>query len=142
MMFIQIVSCLLSLFVHHWIRPHAFLPMDSPYVGEEIAFRVLILLLVSVSVSLVVYFVEKFLIQAQESKNENLHLLEKQLEHYRSVELLDTELRKFRHDIQNHFICMEHLLAGEKKDELISYFSDLKQSCTFQENTYYSGNDI
>lgn len=142
MMFVHIVSCLVSLLVHHVMRPEEFLPMDAINLGESISFRILILSLIMLSLLLVVYFVERFLIQAKDNSEENVRLMEKQLEYYENMELLDTELRKFRHDIQNHFICMEHLLKTGKNVELQDYFTQLQQSFSFQEKIYFSGNDI
>jgi len=89
-----------------------------------------------------VFFVERFLMRARENDEENMYLLEKQLKYYKDVELLDTELRKFRHDINNHFICMEFLFNNGKTEELKKYFGDLKDSFTFKEKMYLSGNDI
>lgn len=142
MMIIHILLCLVSLLIHHMLRPEEFLPVNSADIGESISFRVLILCLVTLSVLLIVYFVERFLIQAQEDSDENVRLLEKQLEYYENMELLDTEIRKFRHDIQNHFVCMEHLLHSGKNEELQVYFNGLQQIFSFQEKIYYSGNDI
>lgn len=142
MMLVHIVSSLVSLVVHHIWRMEEFLPVESGDIGESISFRVLILGLTTLSVLLVVYFVERFLMQAKEDSNENVRLLEKQLEYYENMELLDTEIRKFHHDIQNHFICMEHLLQSGKNEELQDYFTELQQSFSIQDKIYLSGNDI
>lgn len=142
MTFINIISYLISLFVFHIFIPEKFLPLEEPNLREIIAFRIANLILVAFCVFLIVCFVERFLIQAQENREENIYLLEKQLEHYRNAELLDTELRKFRHDIRNHFICLEHLFNSGKEEELHGYFRDLQQSFAFQEKAYFSGNEI
>ena len=91
---------------------------------------------------IIVYFVERFLMQARESSEENMHLMEKQLKYYKDMELLDTEIRKFRHDIKNHFICMESLVRSGKKEELQDYFKDLQMSFSSQGKIYFSGNEI
>lgn len=142
MTFINIISYLISLFAFHIFIPEKFLPLEEPDLGEIIAFRIANLILVAFCVFLIVYFVEKFLIQAQENGEENIYLLEKQLEYYKNAELLDTELRKFRHDIRNHFICLERLFNSGKEEELHIYFRDLQQSFAFQEKAYFSGNEI
>lgn len=138
----NITSYLLSLLVFHILMPEKFLPMDALNIQEIIAFRVANLILTAFCIILIVYFVERFLIQAQESREENVYLLEKQLRYYKNAEILDTELRKFRHDIKNHFICLEHLFTSGKEEELHTYFQDLQNSFAFQERTYFSGNDI
>ena len=55
---------------------------------------------------------------------------------------MDTELRKFRHDIKNHFMCMEYLFRNDKQEELDQYFLDLQQAFSFRDKLYVSGNDI
>lgn len=142
MTLVNILSYLVSLFLFHILMPEKFLPLEEADIAEIIAFRVANLILVAFCVLLIVYFVEKFLIQAQENREENVYLLEKQLEYYKNAELLDTELRKFRHDIKNHFICLEHLFSIGKKEELQLYFQDLQKSFAFQERTYFSGNEV
>lgn len=131
-----------SLITVHVTRPDKYLSLGSNNLMEAIAFRLVIFWMVAVCTLLIVYFVEKFLMQAQENREENIHLLEKQLQYYKNIELLDTELRKFRHDIRNHFICMESLLNSGKEDELQDYFKDLQQNFSFRETMYFSGNDV
>lgn len=131
-----------SLVIVHVTRPDKYLPLDSPNLMEAIAFRLVIFWMVAICTLFIVYFVEKFLMQAHENREENIHLLEKQLQYYKNVELLDTELRKFRHDIRNHFICMESLFNSGKKEELQEYFESLQQDFSFQETIYFSGNDV
>lgn len=139
---VHIGSYIFSLTIATLLNPRDFLPRDCMNCEEIIAFRTVILLLTSVCVLLIVYFVERFLIQAQESSEENKELLKKQLEYYQNCDILDTELRKFRHDIKNHFICMEHLFQNGNIEDLQSYFEDLNQSFSFQERIYFSGNHI
>lgn len=142
LMLANIAAYLFFLLAAHMLRPEEFLPLQSPDLTEIIAFRIVIFLLTSACILIIVYFVERFLMQAQESNEENIRLMEKQLEYYRDMELFDTELRKFRHDIKNHFICMETLVENGKNDELQEYFADLQQSFSSQKNIYFSGNDI
>ena len=142
LMFINIMSYFGSLLVAHILKPDEFLPLEQGNVEEVIAFRVVICVLTSCCIILIVYFVERFLMQEQESSEENAYLIEKQLEYYKDMEIMDTELRKFRHDIVNHFICMEYLFNSGKTEELGTYFQDLQQSFSFQQKMHFSGNDI
>lgn len=142
MMAMNIISYVCSLVIATLLKPKIFLPLDKANYKEIIAFRIVILLLTSFSIMIIVFFVERFLFQAQTSQKENIELLEKQLEHYQNIDLLDMELRKFRHDIRNHFLCMEHLFQNGRIEEFNVYFQDLKQSFAFQEKFYFSGNHI
>ncbi len=133
----------LCLVLAHLFRPYAYLPLADAEVGEIIAYRVMIYWLTSICIIIIVYSVEHFLIQAQESTEENVILLDKQLKYYQDMELLDTELRKFRHDVKNHFICMESLLNNGNMDDLHQYFEDLQHSfSSFNDKKYFSGNEI
>lgn len=142
MTIIHVFSYLLSLGIATFLYPESFFPLEKEHVGEAIAFRIVILVLTSFCVIMIVYFIESFLIQFQIRSEENTELLEKQLEYYQGADLLDTELRKFRHDIKNHFICMEHLFQNRDLENLETYFNDLKESFAFQEKAYFSGNHI
>lgn len=142
MMAMNIISYVCSLIIATLLKPSVFLPLDRVNYKEIIAFRIVILLLTSFCIMIIVFFVERFLFQAQTSQKENIALLEKQLEHYQNIDLLDMELRKFRHDIRNHFLCMEHLFQSGRIEEFNVYFQDLKQSFAFQEKFYFSGNHI
>lgn len=142
LMLIHSICYIVSLVAAHFINPTAFLPLNEPNCNEIIAFRLVVLFITILLVLVIVYFAEHFLIQAQENKEENLHLLKKQLEYYKNTELMDKELRKFRHDIRNHFICMGHLLANGNMEELNHYFHDLESTFSSSEQIYFSGNPI
>ncbi len=142
LMAINILSYGISLFTAHVLRPEEFLPLKEANIVEIAAFRTIIFLLTAFCIIVIVYFVEKFLMQAQESDEENVHLMQKQLEYYRDMELMDTELRKFRHDIKNHFICIQSLFMNGKAEEAQSYFESLQQSYSFEKKMVFSGNDI
>lgn len=116
--------------------------MSENNLEEIVAFRVTILVLTSLCIIVIVYFAEHFLMQAKQTNEENRLLMEKQLEYYKDLELLDTEIRKFRHDINNHFICMEHLLKNGRTEELRDYFEDLKNTNSISHKIYISGNEI
>ncbi len=142
LMVLNTVLYSISFALAHILRADAFLPMDKANVLEILAYRIMIFVLTVLCIMMIVYFVERFLMQARESNEENMHLMEKQLKYYKDMELLDAEIRKFRHDIKNHFICMESLFDNGKTDELQKYFQDLHQSFSFERKIFYSGNDI
>ena len=142
LMLFDLFAFFLFLFIAHIIRPEEFLPQDDSNITEIITYRVIIYWLTAICILIITYFMERFLMQAQESSEENVHLMEKQLKYYRNIELMDTELRKFRHDIKNHFMCMEYLFRNDKQEELDQYFLDLQQAFSFRDKLYVSGNDI
>ena len=142
LMLINSLSYGVSLVTAHLLHPEDFLPLEKNNLAEVIAFRTVIFVLTAFCITIIVYFVEKFLLQAKESDEENLHLMQKQLEYYKDMDLMDTELRKFRHDIRNHFTCIQALFLNGKVDEAQSYFESLQHSYSFEKKMVFSGNDI
>lgn len=142
MMVADSILYLFSLLTAHLLNPEEFLPLDAPNIKEQIAFRIVILSLTLALVCIIIFFVEHFLIQARITDEENVHLLEKQVAYYQNAELFDQELRKFRHDIKNHFLCMDYLIKQDKTEELTEYFNDLMQSFDCTEKLYFSGSHI
>ncbi len=138
----NIVAYAFALLIAHCVMPEQFLPLADEKLPEIISYRILIFALTGFCIYLIVYFAEKFLIQAQEQNREKIHLLHKQVKYYKDVELLDKELRRFRHDIKNHFICMEALMEVGQEEKLRHYFKELQSGFSFQESMYFSGNEI
>lgn len=130
------------LLIAHIANPENYLPINDEALSEIIAYRILMYIITSACIMFVEIFAERFLAQATKSNEENRLLIEKQLKYYQDMELMDTELRKFRHDIKNHFICMEWLFNTGKTDELQKYFQDLEESFSFKQPLTLSGNDI
>ncbi len=141
-MFTNICMYFISVLFAHIIMPEKFLVLTATNLAESIVWRLLMFLLISLCMMVSVIFVEKVLMQVRESNEENVHLIAKQLEHYKAMELMDTEIRKFRHDITNHFICMEAMLNYGKTEELKQYFRDLQLEFSTRNNMYFSGNDV
>ena len=138
-MIILLTVCLLLFILQD---PQAFLPLEKSNWREIVAFETIEYCFTCVFIFFTSIFVEKLLFNEHFAEEENIHLLERQLEYYRHTDLMDKELRKFRHDIKNHFLSMEELLAHEDYPQLIQYFEELKQSFSFQEKIYFSNNVV
>ena len=139
---IHISGYTIFLVIGHILYLEKLMPDFSGTKEEILPLRIIIYFLASLSIVLITYFVEKFLIEQQEEETENMILIEKQLEYYQNCDMLDKELRKFRHDIKGHFIGMNYLLENRNYEELECYFKDLTDSFAFQEKLYFSGNLI
>lgn len=142
LMAFNIVTYAVFLLLAHIMYPENYLLLQDHVPTEVIAYRIIMYIITSACIMLVEIFAERFLGQATKSNEENRLLIEKQLKYYQDMELMDTELRKFRHDIKNHFICMEWLFNTGKTDELQKYFQDLEESFSFRQQLTFSGNDI
>ncbi len=65
-----------------------------------------------------------------------------QLQHYKKREKLNTEIRSFRHDFNNHVKCLESLMNAQRYSEAHNYLeklTGLMPSCAF---LYRTGNYI
>ncbi len=130
------------LIIGHITKMDDFLPTYVENLGELLAFRIVVYVLITVCITIIVYFVEHFLMRTWESEEENAVLLEKQLKYYKDLELLDLELRRFKHDVKNHFISMESLLENEKIDKLKEYFEELQGQFMTRNRMLFSGNEV
>lgn len=142
LMLFHIISYTIFIFVAHIFHYKDFIPQDPAICMKLMSFEIIIYCLVSIAIFIITYLVERFLVQEQEQEAENIYLMEKQLEYYQSCDLMDREIRKFRHDIKGHFIGMEYLLENKNYDELANYFKELNDSFAFQDKLYFSGNLI
>ena len=142
LMFWNIILYSGSLLAVHILKPELFWPLERSDIREIITYRIVVYILTSLCFLIIVYLVERFLLLAKESDEENVLLMEKQLEYYKDMELMDTEIRKFRHDIKNHFMCMEMLFVSNKIEDLQAYFQELQKEFFFEQKIYFSGNDI
>lgn len=109
---------------------------------ESAFFRIVIFFLYGIMSVVISFFVEKFLRQMQEWEDENAFLNEQRLKYYQNLDLMDKELRKFRHDIKNHFLCMQELTERGELSELKEYFKDLSGDFFQVKKIYFSGNVI
>ena len=67
---------------------------------------------------------------------------EKQIDYYKTLLAKEEDTRKFRHDIKNHFICIQELLATGKIEEAQSYIQDINDRYEKISGSYDTGNDI
>lgn len=142
LMLVHVIGYTFFLIVAHILYWQEFVPDFPESELETLVYRMIVLLLTSTAFVFITFFVERFMMQEQEQESENIYLMEKQLEYYQNCDLIDKELRKFRHDIKGHFLGMEYLLEHGNYQELTNYFRELNDSFAFQEKLYFSGNLI
>lgn len=72
----------------------------------------------------------------------NQEYLAIQAKHFEKVRDSDMEMRRLRHDMQNHIMCMNELCRSEKYDELNEYLSHLSVRITEISYVVRTGNEI
>jgi len=65
-----------------------------------------------------------------------------QLKHYEKSEKINTEIRRFRHDYNNHMNCMKSLVQSGRYDELMDYINNISNAFPQSGFLYNTGNYI
>lgn len=66
----------------------------------------------------------------------------KQLDYYQSIERLNEEIRRFRHDYKNHMICLKSLLDNGNVDDAKQYISEITYQNIINPTAFFTGNNI
>lgn len=117
--------------------------MMNAYYEENISmYRTILLGYIGISAAVVLS------VKSSESKfysriskiNENY--LNAQKKYYDSRRKSDTEIRRIKHDMKNHMICMNELCKKGKYEELENYISGITDMLNESDTSIHVGNDI
>ncbi|MCD7826194.1 MAG: GHKL domain-containing protein [Clostridiaceae bacterium] len=72
----------------------------------------------------------------------NHQFLDAQANHYESVKRTNHEMKKFRHDLNNHLICVRHLIEENKLEESKDYINQIFEHLQNWGQTFATGNDV
>ncbi len=108
---------------------------------QDIA-RILILPVVFMSIFIIAWIMK---ISVSEREHQNVSkLLEiqlaNQLEHYNKVNDIYSEFRAFRHDLNNHLICLRSYISDNSTDEALAYIEEISNRTLVTKKTYDTGN--
>ena len=70
------------------------------------------------------------------------HYLQAELRHFRAYQERETRVRKIRHDMRNHLLCLRELAENGKTEQIKEYLGELSGALRETEQTVYSGNEI
>ena len=70
------------------------------------------------------------------------HYLQAELRHFRAYQERETRVRKMRHDMRNHLLCLRELAENGKTEQIKEYLGELSGALRETEQTVYSGNEI
>ncbi len=70
------------------------------------------------------------------------HYLQAELRHFRAYQERETRVRKMRHDMRNHLLCLRELAENGKTERIREYLKELSGALAETEQTIYSGNEI
>lgn len=141
MLFNVILYFILSGLSHIFYLENNFSVENKNYY-DNLWFRITIYVLYGILSCAITYFGEKFIKRIQMDENQKNYIFDRQLSYYRNLNLMDMELRKFRHDITNHFLCLQELTDSGDLTALKEYFSSLLSDYSENTQLYFSGNVI
>lgn len=72
----------------------------------------------------------------------NQQMMDNQEKYYSNLLSHENEIRSFRHDVKNHFLCLEALISEGRNDEALEYISGLKGSLALKSPGVRTGNTI
>ena len=127
-----------------YISATLYMGFDNPQSWKT-KFIAMILSIVSV-----VFVIIASLLIVKENRNQQLiveiemnrKLMEVQKDYYTTLLEKEEETRKFRHDIKNHFYCIQTLLRDKDYDELDEYLSRLNKSIANLKGGLSTGNRL
>lgn len=70
------------------------------------------------------------------------HYLKTELDHFRAYQEREKMIRRFRHDIRNHFICLKEMAGRGNLSGVKEYIEELQGSFGDGEKFFQSGNEI
>lgn len=108
-------------------------PIQFMGIGQE-SKKASALIILGVSFSGIIFIVVLVvLLIINDSKNQyryllemNQRLIEQQKLYYQTLIEKEQYTKRFRHDMNNHIICMQHLCEQEKYEELSAYMHDIQ----------------
>ena len=72
----------------------------------------------------------------------NERYLRVQLEHFRAYQESERQIRRFRHDMKNHLLCLGNLAEGGKEEAIREYIQELTQKLDQTDTQICCGNEI
>ena len=116
--------------------------MMNSVMNDEIAYTGIYLGVIAISSAVVISVKnsEKNFYSRISRVNENY--LNAQKEYYDSRQSSETEIRRLKHDMKNHLICIRELSLKKKYRELENYISALSEVLEETDKSLHTGNDI
>lgn len=95
-------------------------------------------LIAAVGMGLIIFscvYVEHYITRALMEQHQKL-----QEKHIKTIERDNIAMRRMRHDIRNHLLCLERLLENDKKAEAVDYLRGLTKTVDDFHSTILTGN--
>ncbi len=107
-------------------------------------FSILPLLIVSLSLAITVLLISNCISKTYyNSVNSILEKqIENQIEHYNQNEILNSDLRHFKHDYTNHMLCLKSMINSNQNNEALIYIEKINSEISLSAKTFNTGHKI
>lgn len=129
----------IAIFFADFASYYKTLSMQSELEYWEPADRVLTLLSGILVVTCIIYGILKYSSAIQKQQQAELQLA-LQFKHYEELTRVNTDIRKFRHDIKNNLFAIRVLVSEQKSDEALAYIDEMDSNIGSARMKYYTGN--
>lgn len=132
-----------SLFVESGITE--ILSLDQSNSSDKIRFVKILLFILTVINAIIIVTLIVSVVSQKYYDNMNRLLksqVDSQLRHYEKREKLNAEIREFRHDFNNHILCLESMMATGKYSEANAYLQNLSGMMPSGDFLFRTGNYI
>lgn len=107
----------------------------------------LVRLIVATTVFLNIFFLISFIKDKTSAyyriaNQRNLRYMEDELKYFQNYRDSQTEMRRYRHDMKNHFLCLQALCKERKYEAIEDYIDQLFSGWQEADSIYHTGDDI
>ena len=114
--------------------------LSDPDTRNSLIFSLMSLAFICIAVIMTVKLTESRYYSTLNSMNESF--LNAQKDYYEMKQTSDTEIRRIRHDMKNHLICIRELAAQHKYDELENYVGEISAAVKDADRLIHTGSGI
>lgn len=116
-------------------------------IGPASTLSPLLNLIIGITILLDIFFLFAFIKNKtsayyRTTNQVNLQYMANELKHFQAYRDSQLEIRRYRHDMKNHFLCLQALCREQKFEALSSYIDTLFASWQETGPVYHTGDDI
>ena len=104
----------------------------------------LLLLIFIISIAITVSLISNCISKAYYNKINSIleKQIENQIEYYNQTEMLNSDLRRFKHDYTNHILCLKALIDSNQNNEALEYIEKINSEISLSTKTFNTGHKI
>lgn len=120
------------------------LSIDSNIIKRVKLTNIILLLIFIISIIITISLISNCVSKAY--YNSVNSILEKQIvnqiEYYNQTEMLNRDLRRFKHDYTNHILCLKAMINSNQNNEALEYIEKINSEISLSTKTFNTGHKI